>query len=162
MAFCRSSLPPAVTSSSGNVRAGARGSWPLHPWAGSTYDTGELLAANAALRMGNELWIYYSGLKSRAEPPPDGGAICLSKLRLDGFVSLDAGEREGQILTRPLVLSGATLRVNLEAPQGQVWAEILDAATGHVLPGFSRRDCIPASGDRLDAEVKWKGANSPR
>ena len=60
------------------------------PLGGNSYDTGELLAANAALRMGNELWIYYSGLKSRAEPPPDGGAICLAKLRLDGFVSLDA------------------------------------------------------------------------
>jgi hypothetical protein len=128
------------------------------PLGGNSYDTGELLAANAALRMGNELWIYYSGLKSRAEPPPDGGAICLAKLRVDGFISLDAGEREGQILTRPLVLSGATLRVNLEAPQGQVWAEILDAASGRVLPGFSRNDCIPATGDRLDAEVKWKGA----
>ena len=68
------------------------------------------------------------------------------------------GEREGQILTRPLVLSGATLSVNLDAPQGQVWAEVLDAASGRVLPGFSRNDCIPAAGDRLDAEVKWKGA----
>ena len=55
------------------------------------------------------------------------------------------------------MLSGATLRLNLEAPQGQVWAEVLDAASGQVLPGFSRRDCIPASGDSLDAEVKWKG-----
>ncbi|PYV12812.1 MAG: hypothetical protein DMG07_16255 [Acidobacteria bacterium] len=132
---------------------------PPSPVGGKTYDTGELLAANAPIRIGNELWLYYSGLKSRSDPPPDDGAICLAKLRVDGFVSLDAGEREGQVLTRPLVPSGATLRVNLEAPRGQVWAEILDAASGRVLPGFSRRDCIPAEGDSLDAAVKWKGTN---
>ena len=107
------------------------------------YDTGQLLAANYPIIKDDQIWIYYSGLRWRTHPealtrskqgphgmefysPGDSGAICLAKLRLDGFVSLDAGEVEGYVLTKPLKLEGRSLHVNLSAPGGELRAEILE------------------------------------
>jgi len=79
-------------------------------------------------------------------------------LRLDGFVSLDAGAREGSVLTKPLVMEGKSLHLNVAAAEGAVRAEILDARGKRVLSGFSRSECLPVRGDRLNAELKWKRA----
>ena len=138
---------------------------PLSPLeGGKNYDTGQLLAGHHPVVQNDELWFYYSGLRWRAyrsyvegrgQPPPDRGAICLAKLRLDGFVSLDAGEKEGVVLTKPMVIEGKTLHVNLDAPQGEVQAEILEEDGKEALAGFSLEESIPARGDSLDAELKW-------
>jgi hypothetical protein len=77
-------------------------------------------------------------------------------LRLDGFVSLDAGETEGYVLTKPLVVEGKTLHVNLKAPNGELRAEVLDAEGEKTLLGYSLKECVPAKGDGLDMELKWK------
>ena len=42
----------------------------------------------------------------------DGGTVCLAVLRRDGFVSLDAGENEGSVLSQPFTLSGGRLYAN--------------------------------------------------
>jgi len=137
---------------------------PLSPVEGEkNYDTAQLLVGNEPIITDTEIWFYYSGLKWRdnpigKEPPKDTGAICLAKLRLDGFVSLDAGATEGAILTKPIVMEGKSLHVNVTAPQGEVRAEILDAEGKKVLSGFSRGECVPVAGDSLNAELKWKKA----
>ena len=142
---------------------------PLSPLDGEkNYDTAQLLAANNPIITDTEIWFYYSGLKWRVHPSflktgkdesiPDSSAICLAKLRLDGFVSLDAGAAEGSVLTKPLIMDGKSLRLNVDAPQGEVRGEILDAEGKHVLSGFSREECIPVRGDSLNAELKWKKA----
>lgn len=123
------------------------------------YDNGELLASNAPIIRNNELWFYYSGLKSRSNPVADDGAICLAKLRLDGFVSLDAGEQAGSMVTRPLVIDGKTLHLNVDAPGGEVRTEVLDATSQDVLPGFSQSDSVPLSKDSVDVESRWNQAN---
>lgn len=150
---------------------------PLSPLeGGKNYDTGQLLAANYPIVTNEEVWIYYSGLRWRTHPdflakstkgphgwnfysPGDSGVICLAKLRLDGFASLDAGDREGSVLTRSVVLDGKSLHVNLEAPGGEVRAEVLDAGGTEPLPGFSLRESMPVRGDRLDAEIRWRNAS---
>lgn len=140
---------------------------PLSPFeGGKNYDTGQLLAANQPIVKDNEIWFYYSGLRYRDRPEgypdyPDRGAICLARLRLDGFVSVDAGETEGYVLTKPLMLEGKSLHVNLSAHSGELRAEILDAIGKKALPGLSLRDCIPVKGDSIDAEMKWKNHNLP-
>jgi hypothetical protein len=142
---------------------------PLSPLDGGTnYDTAQLLAANQPIITDTEILFYYSGLKWRVHPNylktgkeeaiPDSGAICLAKLRLDGFVSLDAGVAEGSVLTRPLMMEGKSLHLNVDAPQGEVLGEILDAAGKQVLSGFSREECIPLREDSLNVELKWKKA----
>lgn len=132
------------------------------------YDTAQLLAANRPIVKDGELWFYYTGLKWRYHPDdvkseehvsrPDTGAILLAKLRLDGFVSLDGGADPGTLVTRPIVWKGSSLHVNLDAPQGGLRAEVLDATTGKALPGFEMAHCLRVQGDRLDGEVQWPGA----
>jgi hypothetical protein len=132
------------------------------------YDTAQLLAANRPIVKDGELWFYYTGLKWRSHPDevksedyvsrPDSGAICLARLRLDGFVSLDAGAAAGSILTKPLILSGESLRVNVDAAGGELRAEILDNRSGNIIDGYSIAQSVPVNGNELDAELKWSGA----
>jgi hypothetical protein len=48
-------------------------------------------------------------------------------LRRDGFASMDAGEEGGVLTTRPVRFRGKHLFVNLDAPSGELRAEVLDA-----------------------------------
>lgn len=133
------------------------------------YDTAQLLAANRPIVKDGEIWFYYTGLKWRHHPDdvksedpvsrPDTGAILLAKLRLDGFLSLDAGAAPGTLLTKPMVWNGAQLHVNVDAPDGQLRAEIVDAASGKVIRGFESAQSTPVRGNHLDAELRWSHGN---
>ncbi len=135
-----------------------------------SYDTAQLLAANRPIVKDGELFFYYTGLKWRHHPDdvksedhvprPDTGAILLAKLRLDGFVSLDGGAEAGTLVTKPMVWSGSSLHVNLDAPEGGLRAEVVDAASGKVVTGFELSRCTRVQGDRLDAAVEWSGARA--
>jgi hypothetical protein len=139
---------------------------PLSAFEGEkNYDTGQLLAANQPIVKDNEIWFYYTGLRYRDRPKgypdyPKRGAICLAKLRLDGFVSLDARETEGNVVTKPLVLEGKTLHVNVETRDGELRVEVLDVEGKKTLSGYSLKDSVPAKGDGLDVELKWQAESN--
>jgi len=77
-------------------------------------------------------------------------------LRTDGFISAHAGASEGELLTRPLTFSGASLHLNLSTSAvGGLRVEIQDAA-GAALPGFSLDECEIVYGDSVDLTVGWK------
>ncbi len=107
------------------------------------YDLTQILPPSAAVVRDEELWFYYTGLKWRStfkyvgkypngvhELIPgrdrDGGAICLAVLRRDGFISLDAGKEEGQILTKPFSLPDGKLFINANARDGHLRVEVLN------------------------------------
>jgi hypothetical protein len=69
---------------------------------------------------------------------------------------MDAGNRRGELTTRKVQFIGSRLFINVEAPQGEVRAEVLDVASGKPLRGFSLRDCLPVRGDKTLAPVAWK------
>ena len=101
---------------------------------------------------GDELWFYYIGIKSYAFISlrlRDQGAICLAVLRRDGFVSLDGGEQSGTLLTRPFGIPGGDLKVNVDAPRGELIVEVLDEV-GEVLARSK-----PVTGDQLRGQVQW-------
>ncbi len=133
---------------------------------GKNYDVAQLLAGNQPIVKDGEIWFYYTGLKWRNHPSDrkaekqgpllDVGAICLAKLRLDGFVSLDAGEETGYAVTRPFLLEGTGLHANLQAPRGELRVELLDHQTQKPLPGYSLRESEPITGDGLDLRLRWK------
>lgn len=132
---------------------------------GETYDTGQILITNRPVQRNNELWFYYLGFRYRVLSPEDvrrrryldASALCLARLRVDGFVSLKGGIEWGTVLTRPLVVSGDSVRVNADSWRGRVLTELVDAGSGQPIAGFSRDDCIPAIIDSIDERVHWRG-----
>jgi hypothetical protein len=132
---------------------------------GSAYDTGQIVTTNGPVVRNGELWFYYVGLKYRCQSLEDtlhrkyldAGAVCMARLRRDGFVSLKGGIEWGSVLTRPVLVDGRQVHVNVDAWRGQVKAEVLDAEDGRALPGFGRDDCAPAMLDSTDAVLQWKG-----
>lgn len=123
-----------------------------------SYDCGMILSAGRPVRRADELWFYYNGFTvthGPCEPVDAPQGICLAKLRLDGFVSLRAGEQEGELITKPFVPGAAHLFVNAEAPRGMIRAEVLDAE-GACIPGFCAAECVPFRGDAVSGRINWR------
>lgn len=79
--------------------------------------------------------------------------------RIDGFVSVHADSRGGQMLSKPLVFAGKSLAINYStSAAGSVRFEIQDAQ-GKPIPGFALEDCPEIYGDRLDQVVAWKAGS---
>jgi len=76
----------------------------------------------------DEHWLYYAGSSERHWARGRDLKIGLAKLRLDGFVFLEAGEDWGMVTTRPFRLDGDSLEVNIDASGGEFVIELLDEA----------------------------------
>ena len=78
-------------------------------------------------------------------------------LRLDGFVSVNAPYRGGELHTRLLRAAGNHLELNLATgATGQVRVEVQDEA-GRPFPGLALEDCDPLIGDQCARLVSWRG-----
>jgi len=79
-------------------------------------------------------------------------------LRTDGFISVNAPYRGGEIVTRPLKFTGRKLVINFAASAaGSIRIEILDDS-GRVVPGYRLADCEEILGDFIERTVTWKGS----
>ena len=128
------------------------------PAKGGGYDLTQLLPPSAPVVRGDELWFYYTGIKYRARPEnadPKAGAICLAVLRRDGFISLDADEEPGTLLTKPFVVHGTQLSVNVDTPKGALEVAVLDDQ------GESLAVSQPVVGDQPRAVVEWQSGGLP-
>ena len=77
-------------------------------------------------------------------------------VRPHGFASVRAGYRGGELLTRPLLLEGAALRLNYAtSAAGSLRVELQDES-GQPLSGYALEEMDPIYGDQLDAPVAWK------
>jgi hypothetical protein len=77
-------------------------------------------------------------------------------LRLDGFVSVNASKKGGELVTKPLKFSGDSLAINFSSSAaGGVRVELQNSA-GQAIPGFALDDCPPIFGDALARPVAWK------
>lgn len=91
---------------------------------------------------------YYAGPGSR---------VRRFTYRVDGFVSLHAGEQAGEAVTRPFTFTGKHLTMNfVTGGKGEVRVE-LRSADDRPLENFSLADCQPLRGDAIDQTVVWKG-----
>ncbi|MFC1694212.1 hypothetical protein ACFL1R_11980 [Candidatus Latescibacterota bacterium] len=104
---------------------------------------------------GNELWFYYTGLKYRSTPEGETnkGAVCLAVLRRDGFISMDAGNKEGVLTTKTFFLTGSKLYVNVDAEKGWIQVDMLDI-DGNTIASSGR-----ISGDIPRNEINWEKGN---
>jgi len=132
---------------------GSEGSW----------DQGMLYATNPPfITVGDEIWMYYLGttrLHGRSPRTYPDVSVGLAKLRRDGFASVDADEKEGILVTKPLTYGGNRLAINVDARQGHIRVEIVDPFDG-AIPGFSREACDPFSGDAIRHTVTWQGESN--
>jgi hypothetical protein len=140
------------------------------------FDRQQLIPPSRPLVMGDELWFYYTGFKTRVPPfsrNPDGSprdqatltaeeradladgwsAICLAVLRRDGFVSLDAGEKPGTLLTKAFVFGGTKLNVNVDATGGELSVAVLDGG------GRAIAVSEPVTGNEPRAMLRWRSGD---
>ena len=83
------------------------------------------------------------------------GPICLAKLWLDGFVSVDAGDETGTLVTKPFRCDGGRLSINAVASRGMVGVAVLDGS-GTQYSGFSMQECALFDGDSTWHRVTWR------
>lgn len=132
---------------------------PLGDW-----DCGLITTPSEALRVGDEIWLYYGGanythgtpalyLKNGGKGTKYTGSIGLAKWKLDRFVSIDCPEAGGSMTTVPIIFSGNHLEINADVkPGGSITIHVLDAA-GKPIDGW--QPARPLHGDNLRHKVLW-------
>jgi len=128
---------------------------PLSPCADrEIYDNGMIMSC-PPVAMNGELRFYYSGsryshvtgeLAARAgmdySDEREQAGIFLARMRLDGFASMRSGGRKGSLLTKPVTANEGNLHVNARTRNGEILAELRDAESGRVIPGFGLGDYL--------------------
>jgi hypothetical protein len=149
------------------IRVADRKTWIPHGPEEHSYDR-LIMLSNGGVRNGDELWFYYEAwdgdhLTHDANGKvfyPDGrvrvGRVALATIRLDGYLSLRADDREGVLTTKPFTVGPGRLFVNTQANGGELRVEVLDAA-GQAVEGFTAKDCASVRGDDVHASVTWAG-----
>ena len=122
-------------------------------------DAGEIWTALAPVVMDDELWFYYGTGDQLHGVTGRSGPLCLAKLRLDGFMSVDAGDETGTLVTRPFRCEGGTLSINAQARGGSVGLAVLDAAAVQN-EGYAMADCAVFDGDSVSHHVTWREKTS--
>lgn len=126
-----------------------------------------MLTGAPPIPVGDRLYLYYRGTprrhnKVRREFDPRIDAdqdratmsIGLATLRLDGFASIAGSFDVGTVTTRPFVLHGNALQVNVKADHGRLRAALLDGEE-RPLQGYGLEDCVPVTQDDVAVSIKW-------
>jgi hypothetical protein len=118
-------------------------------------------STNGPLLVDDEIWIYYRGCRYARRDDPKAKdtykmAIGLAALRRDGFVSLDAGETPGQIVTRPLTFGGKSLFVNADVgDDGWIKAAVLSEGSESTA-SYTLDDAVPVTENTTKSLMRWK------
>ena len=107
------------------------------------------------ITVGDEEYIYYAGYMKGHKNFTDR-TLNIARLRKDGFVSRDAGEEWGQLLTPMVRMDADRLTVNAKV-RGELRLKILDKS-GAALPGFGEDEIAPIRGDSTAHAVKCRGS----
>jgi len=133
---------------------------PVIPNGPYAYDAGCILGVgNGPVIMGDEMWIYYTGITTThgGYVPEKRITIARGVWRVDGLVSLYAGDASGWVETTPLDPKGDTLTVNADGSKGELRVALLDE-DGNALPSYEVEDCIPVTTDSVRHRVHWKSS----
>ena len=141
-----------------------------------SWDSEGLYMAAPPVIKDEEIYFYYAGDPLGHDrvgyyPETYPGGLGLATMRLDRFISLDAGYRPhntgGVVTTRPITFKGSVLEVNADVLKGwQSWGggeikiEIGDEKGEKVFPGFTKEECDPIVGDSVRHKVSWKGKSN--
>ena len=158
--------------------AADRGTPFLAPRGMGHWDAYMVSMTSQPVEIGDELFFYHGGSKAHhdwwcgpseeinhpdaLDPQAvmrDGYAMGLTRLRKDGFASLDGSrERPGYLLTRPFKSAGNQLTINARCRAGgSIRVGILDLDR-NPLPGRDPDQSDPFTGDAAAHAVTWGGA----
>ena len=116
-----------------------------------SHDHGCIFGAAYPIARGGELILYYGG-NDLGHNGPRKAFFCRARLRPDGFAAIASqGSSAATVVTRPLTVTGRTLRLTADAADGQVRAAIV----GHEECSLDR--CRAISADVTGAPVVWRG-----
>ncbi|MCA9415098.1 MAG: hypothetical protein KC917_02465, partial [Candidatus Omnitrophica bacterium] len=131
------------------------------------WDCGFFCTQSRALRVGDEVWLYYTGSNYTHGTPclyrAEGtgrhskytGAIGLAIWDLDRFGSLDAPPEGGVVTTIPMTFEGDRLEMNARTgEQGSIVVEVLDPAGRPLDKPLKSK---PIQGDNLRHLVEFEG-----
>ena len=120
-------------------------------------DDGMIYTSSYPMEVGDELWLY-TGVWSGDHGTRERDAYTyITKWRMDGFASMDAGSSEATLVTKPMTFTGNSLTINANANGGKLYAELLDA-NGNPIEGFTKADCNVISSDSVSQLVRWNGS----
>jgi hypothetical protein len=102
---------------------------------------------------GNDRELFLYRLSHYAQPTVH---VSRYSLRLDGFISISAPFKGGELITKPFIFSGKSLEINfVSSAAGGVQIEIQDK-NGKPISGFSLDDCPEFIGDEISHIVHWR------
>jgi hypothetical protein len=166
-------------------RAASREAWIPHGTEEDSYDR-LVLAPAPPLQVGDEDWFYlgvWDGdhLSTRADAGQNPyyhnrlrkGQIALYVQKHNRYVSLHTDSQMETLITKPFVVTGDTLQLNVDASRGRVRVGIAeykpvltlkgttDSTDPHlmeqnVLEGFTRDDCQPIGANSVEQVVSFK------
>ena len=147
------------------TRVGNRATW-LALGPDDSWEGGMVRSTERIICRGDMLYVYYCGVHGPHTGPKFGAverkyatSIGLVTQRRDGFVSLQAGDSDGRVLTQPFALPEGSLFLNADAASapggGQITVALCDAQ-GQPIAGFETSQ--PVTGDVLRGEAVWSKA----
>jgi hypothetical protein len=127
--------------------------------AGNFYPTGLVQGTD------NTLLLYTCGYKPQhgdmesyqhyQREGEDYSAMVVHSLRKDGFAYLEPLGGWGWLRTKTILPQAGDLRLNIQAPIGEVRVQISDDAS-QPIPGFTFEESIPLQGDGVALEPRWE------
>lgn len=154
-------------------RDGVRWTWPERdqPWIAlgdpGEYDGGSLYMANGGCLLTGDEWSFYYSASPLKHDEADLPKLTEAKNRRvysravtprDRLVSISAGEKSGNVVTRPVQFIGRRLIVNARVQPGGRLRVGLQSAEGHPIGGHTVADCQPLTDDHSAWTVTWNGA----
>ena len=152
-----------------------RGGAFLAPRGEGCWDAHVVSITSQPVEMGDEWWFYHGGTSSHHDwwiGPPEGidepevydperhvrFGLGLAKLRKEGIASLDGSrQREGYVITRPVMSTGERLMVNARCRTGgSIRVELLDL-NNQPMGNCTLEACDPFIGDSTSHTMTWDG-----
>ena len=133
----------------------------LRPGPEGSFSSRVVWAMPNPIRMGDELWIYYVGINTGENGIVDPLAerkltgIDRAVLRLDGFVSADAGYGGGEMVTPPIRFEGRRLELNVDTGAGGSVRVELQDEKGRPVPGYTAKEATFICGNSVRMPVSW-------
>ena len=137
------------------------------------WDSLMVSCCSTPVTVGDKTFFYYGGSRNHhdwwmyTDMGPDVPEKCnldlveyclgLAMLRRDGYVSLDAGEMDGSLATKPFKREGDQLEINAVCEDGGYVSVELRDINDRAWPGFTVDDCDALTGDDTAHTVTWHG-----